>query len=160
MPSEKQLVPFLTTLECCCSGSNPWPPFPGVDTLPKCVSNLKPIHVIRTWGKAVSDDNRTFSGFRSQCTICLECKCFKATIIYNETTWTPLNEPHHKKTCLQGFRSGKTGLCSWWDWIGFWNFCYILSRQQTRKALIRLRGCAGWSAPLLFANGITGFHMT
>ena len=33
----------------------------------------------------------------------------------------------------------------------------ILSRQWTTKALIRLRGCAGWSAPLLFAYGITGF---
>ena len=27
----------------------------------------------------------------------------------------------------------------------------ILSRQRTTKALIRLRGCTGWSAPLLFA---------
>ena len=27
-----------------------------------------------------------------------------------------------------------------------------LSRQRKTKALIRLRGCAGWSAPLLFAN--------
>ena len=30
----------------------------------------------------------------------------------------------------------------------------ILSKEQTTKALIRLRGCAGWSAPLLFAYGI------
>ena len=30
----------------------------------------------------------------------------------------------------------------------------IPSRQRTIKALIRLRGCAGWSAPLLFAYGI------
>ena len=29
-----------------------------------------------------------------------------------------------------------------------------LSRQETTKALIRLRGCAGWSAPLLFAYDI------
>ena len=29
-----------------------------------------------------------------------------------------------------------------------------LSRQRTTKALIRLHGCAGWSAPLLFAYGI------
>ena len=29
----------------------------------------------------------------------------------------------------------------------------ILSMQWTTKALIRLRGCAGWSAPLLFASG-------
>ena len=31
----------------------------------------------------------------------------------------------------------------------------ILSKQRTIKVLIRLRWCAGWSAPLLFANGIT-----
>ena len=30
----------------------------------------------------------------------------------------------------------------------------ILSKQWTTKVLIRLRGCAGWSAPLLFAYGI------
>ena len=29
-----------------------------------------------------------------------------------------------------------------------------LSRQRTTKGLIRLRGCAGWSAPLLFAYDI------
>ena len=28
----------------------------------------------------------------------------------------------------------------------------ILSRKRITKALIRLRGCAGWSAPLLFAQ--------
>lgn len=36
-----------------------------------------------TCGNAVSDDKRTFSGFKSQCTICFECKCFKATSIWN-----------------------------------------------------------------------------
>ena len=30
----------------------------------------------------------------------------------------------------------------------------ILSKQRTTKAMIRLRGCAGWSAPLLFAYDI------
>ena len=30
----------------------------------------------------------------------------------------------------------------------------LLSQQRTTKALIRLRGCAGWSAPLLFAYEI------
>ena len=30
----------------------------------------------------------------------------------------------------------------------------ILSKKRTTKVLIRLRGCAGWSAPLLFAYGI------
>ena len=33
----------------------------------------------------------------------------------------------------------------------------ILSRQWTTKVLIRLFGCAGWSAPLLFAYGINRF---
>ena len=33
----------------------------------------------------------------------------------------------------------------------------MLSRQRTTKALIRLRGCAGWSAPLLFAYDINRF---
>ena len=28
----------------------------------------------------------------------------------------------------------------------------IRSNKQKTKALIRLRGCAGWSTPLLFAN--------
>ena len=28
----------------------------------------------------------------------------------------------------------------------------ILSKKPITKALIRLRGCAGWSAPVLFAN--------
>ena len=33
----------------------------------------------------------------------------------------------------------------------------ILSRQRTTKALIRLRGCAGCSVPLLFAYEINRF---
>ena len=33
----------------------------------------------------------------------------------------------------------------------------ILSRKQTPKALIRLRRCAGRSAPLMFAYGINRF---
>ena len=35
--------------------------------------------------------------------------------------------------------------------------CILLSKQRTTKALIRLRGCAGCSAPLLFAYGINRF---
>ena len=35
----------------------------------------------------------------------------------------------------------------------------MLSRQQKTKVLIRLQGCAGWSAPLLFTYGKTGFLM-
>ena len=45
------------------------------------------------------------------------------------------NEPRHEKTCFRGFRLG----------------------QRTTKALIRLRGFAGWSAPLLFAYSINRF---
>ena len=33
----------------------------------------------------------------------------------------------------------------------------ILPRQRTTNVLIRLRGCASWSAPLLFAYGINRF---
>ena len=33
----------------------------------------------------------------------------------------------------------------------------ILSRQRTTKVLIRLRKCAGWSAPLLFAHAKNRF---
>ena len=33
----------------------------------------------------------------------------------------------------------------------------LLSRQRTTKALIRLSRCAGWSVPLLFADGINRF---
>ena len=34
---------------------------------------------------------------------------------------------------------------------------FRLYRQRTTKMLISLRGCAGWSASLLFANGINMF---
>ena len=34
----------------------------------------------------------------------------------------------------------------------------ILSKERTTKALIRLRGCAGWSVPLLFAYDDTFLH--
>ena len=33
----------------------------------------------------------------------------------------------------------------------------ILSKEGIAKALIRLRGCAGWSAPVLFVNPEEGF---
>ena len=32
------------------------------------------------------------------------------------------------------------------------SFHTVLSKKQITMALIRLRGCAGWSAPVLFAN--------
>ena len=72
-------------------------------------------------------------------------------------SWRSKNKPHHEKTCLQGLWPGKTqtGLLSYRDQLEFWNFWFsiiILSRQRATKVLIRLRECAGWSAPLLFGN--------
>ena len=72
-----------------------------------------------------------------------------------------------KKTCLRfGFVFWKiepqTSLLSYTDYLEIWNFActkvnvasldMILSIKRITKALIRLRGCAGWSAPVLFAN--------
>ena len=71
-----------------------------------------------------------------------------------------------KKTCLWSLRPCKTqtSLLSFRDWLESWNFEFskfrnnclgiILSRQWTTKAMIRLRGCACWFAPLLFAYDI------
>ena len=69
-----------------------------------------------------------------------------------------------RKSVLGSLRPGKTltGLLSWWDSYGLEildlaSRGIILSRQWTTKALIRLRKCAGWSAPLLFAYGKSRF---
>ena len=66
-----------------------------------------------------------------------------------------------RKTCLRGLRPSKTqiGLCSHRSKIEAWNlvhnryfwFYIIVTKERTTKVLIRLRGCAGWSAPLLSA---------
>ena len=65
-------------------------------------------------------------------------------------------QPCHEKICLWGFRPGttRTGLLGKWSQLETWNFGYrgiIISKQPIIKVLIRLCGCAGWSAPLLFA---------
>ena len=73
------------------------------------------------------------------------------------------NEPCHEKICLRGLRPGKTQTgaatearyrleISDLETKGI-----ILSRLWTTNAMIRLRGCQGWSAPLLFAYGINRF---
>ena len=64
-------------------------------------------------------------------------------------------QPCHEKTCLRGLRPVKTqtGLISWWGLeIPAVTSRGILSRQRTTRVLISLRGCAGWSAPLLFIS--------
>ena len=46
------------------------------------------------------------------------------------------NEPCRKKTCLQGLRPVKTrtGMVSWWDWLGARNFSYSKYRYYTIQA--------------------------
>ena len=70
-----------------------------------------------------------------------------------------INGPHRDKTCLRSFWKSKfqTSLLSYTDWLENWNFaCRKLTsstfQKWITKALIRLHGCPGWSAPLLFAN--------
>ena len=64
------------------------------------------------------------------------CSCFKSVV-----------GPRHEKACLQGFRKGhaptskiEISLVACLD--------IILSDKGMTKVLIRLCGCAGWSAPL------------
>ena len=67
--------------------------------------------------------------------------------------------PSRDKTCLQGFRqasfkpvSSATGTSQKIEISPVPSLHVILSTKRITKALIRLRGCAGWSAPVLFAN--------
>ena len=74
---------------------------------------------------------------------------------------TKIFEPRHDKMCLREFLTMPDT-----NWpvqpqklarvLKFWlkSRDIILRKQRTTKALIRLCGCAGWSASLLFAYGI------
>ena len=76
----------------------------------------------------------------------------------------PLFGPRLDKTCLRGFRQSEiqTSLLTYRDYLENCNFACSKLRYDTfrrannkgadQTALIRLRGCAGWSAPLLFVN--------
>ena len=73
-------------------------------------------------------------------------------------------EPCHEKTCLRVCDqvrhkpvSAATEAMRMLEISDIETRGIILSRQRTTKVLIRLRGCAGWSAPLLFAYGINRF---
>ena len=79
-----------------------------------------------------------------------------------------INEPHQEKACLLVFDQVRLKpVCSatearWRLEISDILLYYIiidiiLSRQRTRKVLIRLPGCTGWSAPLLFTYGLNRF---
>ena len=67
-----------------------------------------------------------------------------------------LYAPRCDKTCLQGFWQSEfqTSLLSYRDYLENWNFtCSKFTYDIFQKAnLIRLCGCSGWSAPVLFAN--------
>ena len=73
-------------------------------------------------------------------------------------------EPRHEKTCLQEFptrsdsnRPAQPQKLARVLKFRLYNLDIILSKQRKTKALIRLRGCAGWSALLLFAYDIDTF---
>ena len=66
------------------------------------------------------------------------------------------------KTCIRGFRQSKTQTSpTQLQRLETWNFayskCISLSNKRITKALIRLRGCTGWCAPLLFETPKTWF---
>ena len=61
-----------------------------------------------------------------------------------------LNEPHQEKTCLRGLRPGKTltGLLTTetsysLEIVTIASIGIILSKERTKKTLIRLRECTG-----------------
>ena len=73
--------------------------------------------------------------------------------------WTVIIGPRREKTGLRDFRRSEfqTSLLSYRDYLENWNitcskFIYDTLKKRITKALIRLRGCAAWSAPVLFAN--------
>ena len=75
-------------------------------------------------------------------------------------------EPRHEKTCLRVCVQVRLKpACSAIETsqsleiLDLASIFIILSKQRTTKALIRLRGCAGWSASLLFAYSINRFVM-
>ena len=66
-----------------------------------------------------------------------------------------ISVPRRDKTCLRGFRQSetKTSLLSYNSEISLVaSFDMIFSNKRTSKALIRLRGFGGWSAPLFVRN--------
>ena len=72
-------------------------------------------------------------------------------------------EPRHEKTCLRVFDQVRLkSACAatearWRLKISDIETRGIILSRQRKKALIRQHGCAGWSAPLLFAYGINRF---
>ena len=83
----------------------------------------------------------------------------KLVVLDEKLILSLLYEPRHKKSCLRVLRLWPAQLQKL-DRVEILDRAsrgITLSRQRTTKVLIRLRGCAAWSAPLLFAYGINRF---
>ena len=125
-----------------------------------------------------------FKGKRCSCFECLlSCDSLKTVIHYHQKPYVPSVtglhrsrissilsaisknscEPRHDKTCLWEFptrpdtnRPAQPQKLA--RVLKFWlknlEINVILSKQRTTKTLMRLCGCAGWSAPLMFAYDI------
>ena len=90
-------------------------------------------------------------------------KCIR--MIYKFSIYCPFIstsfEPRHEKTSLHDLRPDKTQPAQLQRlvrvFLDITSIDIILSKQRTATALIRLRECACWSVPLLFAYGINRF---
>ena len=78
---------------------------------------------------------------------------------------TKILGPRREKTCLWDFQQNEiqTSLLSYRAYLENEisleaSLDMVLSKTRLTKALIRLRRCAGWSAPVLFANPEDRFY--
>ena len=102
--------------------------------------------------------------------IYVKSKCFKHTLSQEEKNKYPIWGKWNWVieiiwTLLQGFRPCKaqTNLISYRDYnaeiLSVASLSIILSWERTTEALIRLCGCVGWSAPLMFACSFVRFSL-
>ena len=70
---------------------------------------------------------------------------------HEKTVFGICDQVRHKPACSATETSSILEISA----IASWGI--ILSKQRKTKALIRLQGCAGWSAHLLFSYGINRF---
>ena len=73
------------------------------------------------------------------------------SLVTRKSVFWVFNQVRHKPACAATEASWRLEI---WD---IETKDIILSRQWTTKVLIRLRGCAGWTAPLLVAYDISRF---
>ena len=104
------------------------------------ISRLLLVSVVEQAGLSLNWSQTPKTGF-----LMMRLKCDAWCNSSPEQQVLVLYEPRHEKTCLWGFRPGKTqtGLLSYRDQLESWNVgiseCrLILSKQRTTKVLIRL----------------------